>query len=31
MFNKKGYLPQYSPKVFSKVMKQTENFEEFNN
>lgn len=26
---KNGYPPQYSPEVFSKVMKQVENFEEF--
>lgn len=28
---KNGYLPQYSPEVFNKVMKQVENFEENNN
>ncbi len=26
---KNGYPPQYSPEVFSKVMKQVENFEEY--
>lgn len=28
---KNGYLPQYSPKVFTKVMEQVENFEENSN
>lgn len=28
---KNGYPPQYSPEVFSKVMKQVENFEEYTN
>ena len=28
---KNGYPPQYSPEVFSKVMKQVENFEEYAN
>lgn len=27
---KNGYLPQYSPEVFRKVMEQVENFEENN-
>lgn len=26
---KNGYPPQYSPEVFSKVMEQVENFEEY--
>lgn len=28
---KNGYLPQYSPEVFTKVMEQVENFEENSN
>ena len=28
---KNGYPPQYIPEVFSKVMKQVENFEEYSN